>query len=85
VAQSYFFISTETSRYSHHHRRSPFANELEAVRADPIDGPQHSREYNIIGMKYEIRLQTRLREMDIPFETENELRIKGTAKTPDIL
>jgi len=62
-----------------------FADVLEAVRADPIDGPQHSRECNIIGMEYEIRLQIRLREMDIPFETENELRIKGTAKTPDIL
>lgn len=62
-----------------------FADVLEAVRADPIDGPLHSRECNIIGMEYEIRLQTRLKEMDIPFETENELRIKGTAKTPDIL
>jgi hypothetical protein len=58
---------------------------LEAVRADPIDGPQHSRECNILGMEYEIRLQKRLRDMDIPFETEDELRIKGTAKTPDIL
>ncbi len=58
---------------------------VEALQADPMDGPHHSRECNMLGVEYEIRLQQRLRDMDIPFESEEDLRNRGTSKTPDIL
>ena len=66
--------------------KSRLSNEvLEAVRADPLNGPPHSRECNMLGIEYEVRLEERLRGMDIPFESEEMLRVKGTAKTPDVL
>lgn len=58
---------------------------VEALQADTMDGPYHSRECNMLGVEYEIRLQQRLRDMDVPFESEEDLRNRGTSKTPDIL
>mmetsp|Transcript_8608 Transcript_8608/g.18482 ORF Transcript_8608/g.18482 Transcript_8608/m.18482 type:complete len:400 (-) Transcript_8608:62-1261(-) len=57
----------------------------EAVNSDPMHGPRHDRERHNIGMEYELLLEKRLRSMDIPFETEADLRARGTARTPDIL
>lgn len=91
----------------------------EAIDNDPMYGPRHDRERNVIGAEYELLLEESLRKMgeratqllcplevvsqgsvaytsnrtvllpifltDIPFETENELRERGTARTPDVL
>lgn len=57
----------------------------EAIKKDPLYGPRHERERRIIGVEHEILLEQSLRTMKISFETEAQLRIKGTARTPDIL
>ncbi|KAL7543008.1 hypothetical protein ACHAWF_007299 [Thalassiosira exigua] len=57
----------------------------EAVDADPMYGPRHDRERHSIGEEYELLLQETLQTMGIPFETEADLRIRGTARTPDVL
>ena len=48
-------------------------------------GPKQDRERHNIGIEYELLLEETLKSMAIPFETEAELRIRGTAKTPDVL
>ena len=48
-------------------------------------GPRQDKERHNVGIEYELLLEQTLTSMDIPFETEEELRIRGTAKTPDIL
>jgi len=48
-------------------------------------GPKQDRERHNIGIEYELLLEETLQSMSIPFETEAELRIRGTAKTPDVL
>lgn len=58
---------------------------IRSIDCDPIYGPRHDRERRIIGVEYEIMLEQILLEKGIPFETESQLRIKGTARTPDIL
>lgn len=57
----------------------------EAIDSDPMYGPRQDRERHNVGIEYELLLEQTLRSMDIPFETEAELRERGTAKTPDIL
>lgn len=57
----------------------------EAELADPICGPRHDKRRRELGMKYENLLEQRLKEFGVPFETEEDLRVRGTAKTPDIL
>mmetsp|Transcript_13360 Transcript_13360/g.25078 ORF Transcript_13360/g.25078 Transcript_13360/m.25078 type:complete len:314 (+) Transcript_13360:353-1294(+) len=69
---------------SEHSNRLAF-EVLEAVNSDPICAPRFDKERQYIGMEFEIRLETALRAINIPFETENDLRAKGTSRTPDIL
>ncbi|CAJ1936047.1 unnamed protein product [Cylindrotheca closterium] len=57
----------------------------EAVRSDPLYGPDHDRARHSIGVEYEVALERALKIMDIPFETESQLREKGSARTPDVL
>lgn len=58
---------------------------MEAINTDPMYGPRHDKERNEIGIQYEIILEEQLRAKGIPFETEAELRERGTSRTPDIL
>lgn len=58
---------------------------IEAMRSDPLYGPKQDRERQSVGLEHEEMLEKALEAMDIPFETENDLRIKGTARTPDVL
>jgi len=57
----------------------------EAVECDPIYGPRSDKERHNIGIEYELLLEYTLKNMGIPFETEEQLRKRGTAKTPDVL
>eukprot|EP00581_Thalassiosira_minuscula_P014465 CAMPEP_0183732868 /NCGR_PEP_ID=MMETSP0737-20130205/39567_1 /TAXON_ID=385413 /ORGANISM="Thalassiosira miniscula, Strain CCMP1093" /LENGTH=381 /DNA_ID=CAMNT_0025965993 /DNA_START=147 /DNA_END=1292 /DNA_ORIENTATION=- len=57
----------------------------EAIDSDPMYGPRQDKERHNIGIEYELLLEQTLQSMDIPFETEAELRVRGTARTPDIL
>lgn len=57
----------------------------EAVESDPLYGPRHDKERHNIGIEYELLLEHTLKSMGIPFETEEQLRKRGTAKTPDVL
>eukprot|EP00571_Detonula_confervacea_P011101 CAMPEP_0172306886 /NCGR_PEP_ID=MMETSP1058-20130122/7863_1 /TAXON_ID=83371 /ORGANISM="Detonula confervacea, Strain CCMP 353" /LENGTH=367 /DNA_ID=CAMNT_0013018915 /DNA_START=97 /DNA_END=1200 /DNA_ORIENTATION=- len=57
----------------------------EAIDLDPMYGPRQDRERHNVGIEYELLLEQTLQSMDIPFETEAELRVRGTAKTPDVL
>jgi hypothetical protein len=56
-----------------------------AVDSDPMYGPRHDKVRHNIGIEYELLLEETLRSMDIPFETEADLRVRGTARTPDVL
>jgi hypothetical protein len=58
---------------------------LIAINSDPLHGPRIDREKQITGLEHEIRLEQALTLMEIPFETEEQLRIKGTSRTPDVL
>jgi len=57
---------------------------MEVVEEDPIYGPRHDKERRFVGFEHEIMLQQVLKAMGIPFENEFNLRMKGTAKTPDV-
>mmetsp|Transcript_10955 Transcript_10955/g.32423 ORF Transcript_10955/g.32423 Transcript_10955/m.32423 type:complete len:211 (-) Transcript_10955:625-1257(-) len=58
---------------------------IDAIASDPLYGPRHDRDRHSVGLEYEIILEQVLLSISIPFETEAQLRIKGTARTPDIL
>jgi len=58
---------------------------IHAINLDPMYGPVHDEARHRIGNEYEELLVKVLDSMDIPFETEDELRKKGTARTPDVL
>ena len=58
---------------------------LECIQLDPINGPRHDKYRRSLGIEYELLLVKNLRTLHIPFETEDSLRLKGAAKTPDIL
>mmetsp|Transcript_7768 Transcript_7768/g.11651 ORF Transcript_7768/g.11651 Transcript_7768/m.11651 type:complete len:285 (+) Transcript_7768:103-957(+) len=58
---------------------------VEATNSDPLYGPRVEKERNYVGIEYEIILERALRSMNIPFETEEQLRAKGSSRTPDIL
>jgi len=58
---------------------------IHAINLDPMYGPIHDETRHRIGNKYEELLVKILESMDIPFDTEYELRKKGTARTPDVL
>ncbi|KAL7573182.1 hypothetical protein ACA910_018842 [Epithemia clementina (nom. ined.)] len=57
----------------------------QAIQADPMYGPMLDKQRHLVGIEYEVVLEYLLRKLDIPFETEEDLREKGTARTPDIL
>jgi hypothetical protein len=57
----------------------------QAVDSDPMYGPRHDKVRHNIGIEYERLLEETLQSMDIPFETEADLRLRGTARTPDVL
>ena len=56
-----------------------------AICNDPMYGPRHDRERHFVGIEYEVLLESKLKDMGIPFETETHLRQRGVSKTPDIL
>jgi hypothetical protein len=56
-----------------------------AVEADPFCGPHVDTVRRIAGLEYEELLAQKLRALDVPFMTEDELRLRGDAKTPDAL
>ena len=60
-------------------------NELACALANDMDhNPASDRTRRIIGAEYEFVLQRLLRARRIPFESEDELRVMGLAKTPDV-
>lgn len=58
---------------------------IEATNSDPLYGPRFDRERQYVGVEYEILLERSLSSMNIAFETEEQLRVRGTPRTPDIL
>lgn len=58
---------------------------LECVELDEYCSPYVDRIRRTIGLEYEFILQEKLRNLSIPFESEEKLRERGFAKTPDIL
>merc|ERR1712032_659322 len=57
----------------------------EAVDSDPLCGPASDRAKHFIGVEYEIILERGLKNLGIPFESESQLRKKGSARTPDVV
>jgi len=57
----------------------------DAVDSDPLCGPVSDRARHFIGIEYEIILERGLKNLGIPFESEAQLREKGSARTPDVL
>lgn len=55
------------------------------VDADSFCGPHVDTARRISGVEYEELLAQKLRAMGVPFLTEDELRFRGDAKTPDAL
>jgi CDAN1-interacting nuclease 1 len=58
---------------------------IHVLEHDPLNGPLHDAERHRVGIEYEIILEQCLHSMGIPFETEEQLRERGSARTPDIL
>jgi len=58
---------------------------IDATNSDPLYGPRFDRERQYVGVEYEILLERSLSSMNIAFETEEQLRVRGTPRTPDIL
>ncbi|KAG7336821.1 TPD sequence-motif-containing protein [Nitzschia inconspicua] len=57
----------------------------EAIDSDPLSGPRSDRAKHFVGIEFEVALEHMLRTRGIPFESETQLREKGTSKTPDVL
>ena len=57
----------------------------DAIDNDPMYGPKHDHDRHFIGIEYEVLLESKLKEIGIPFITETKLRELGSSKTPDIL
>lgn len=55
------------------------------VENDDVMGPFIDRRRAVTGLEYEFMLLDKLRSIGLEFETEEELRARGTHKTPDIL
>lgn len=58
---------------------------VDAIDTDPFFGPRHDISRGMMGFEHELMLEQTLSAMGIPFETEEQLRMRGTSKTPDIL
>jgi hypothetical protein len=57
----------------------------ESIDMDPIYGPLQDKERHLVGVEYEVVLEFDLTSLGLPFETEAQLRERGTSRTPDIL
>jgi hypothetical protein len=57
----------------------------QCVDGDPFCGPHVDTVRRLVGLEYEDRLAQKLRAIGVPFLTEDELRLRGDAKTPDAL
>jgi len=58
----------------------------QCIDADVLNGPRLEGERHLVGMEYEVKLEHTLTTLwQVPFETEHDLRHRGTARTPDIL
>jgi CDAN1-interacting nuclease 1 len=55
------------------------------VQSDEHGGPFMDRQRAVTGLEYEFLLMERLRNLGLQFETERDLRARGTHKTPDVL
>lgn len=55
------------------------------VLSDEHSGPFMDRQRAVVGVEYEFLLMEQLRNLGLEFETENDLRARGTHKTPDVL
>ncbi|MCO5579006.1 hypothetical protein L7F22_032857 [Adiantum nelumboides] len=51
---------------------------------DNVTSPYIELIRRVTGIEYEAHLYNRLRELGIPFQTENDLRAAGFSKTPDV-
>lgn len=58
---------------------------VECVESDEHHGPQMDRQRGVAGVEGEFVLMERLRNLGLQFETEHDLRARGTHKTPDVL
>lgn len=56
----------------------------EALAADQDNSPANDEARHRVGVAYEELLQARLVAKGLPFESEDELREQGLAKTPDV-
>ncbi|KAL3916023.1 MAG: hypothetical protein SGPRY_006994 [Prymnesium sp.] len=56
-----------------------------AVEADAFNGPYVDTVKRLVGIEYECVLQQKLMMSNVPFITEEEMRSRGDAKTPDAL
>ena len=56
-----------------------------AVEADTQYGPHVDTAKRLSGLEYEELLGQKLRALEVPFLTEEQLRVRGEAKTPDVL
>ena len=56
-----------------------------AVESDPFCGPHVDAVKRLAGLEYEALLGQKLRALGVPFLTEDALRMRGEAKTPDAL
>ena len=57
----------------------------QCIDMDPLYGPQNDVIRHSIGIQYEMILEESLKELSIPFQTESQLRVLGSSRTPDIL
>lgn len=55
------------------------------VQVDDYNGPVVDRFRNVIGVEYEHLLLDYLRNLRLEFETEDDLRLRNSYKTPDVL
>ena len=57
----------------------------DAVDADPHYGPHVDTAKRLVGLEYEELLAQKLRALGVPFLSEEQLRRRGDARTPDAL
>ena len=57
----------------------------EAIDLDPLCGPASDRAKHLIGIEFEIYLEKNLKNLGIPFESEAQLRERGSSRTPDVV
>ena len=55
------------------------------VESDPFCGPNVDNARRLAGLEYELLLSQKLVSLGVPFLTEDQLRLRGDAKTPDAL